>query len=602
MSKKTRASRGHVAGAARVDAARAPAIDAALWARFEAYNQLDPRRRGDALPELGIETTDPEVLGILTKSHFVIPGKTRHACVQCGECCRYARRVANFTYEACPFLTEANTCAKHERRYQVCHWFPFWVFPHPKLGHLLTIKPYCTGYGQGPLVPYEETLRRMEGLSRSASEDTDGAFVIHELLFLPDRREWVFPSRANVDALLRFIAAEEGPAPARAMPASHVGELHYAHHFTSGLLGGLHEPQATVDERGALTDANEAFVALTARPAATLRGLPLAALFVNPESVAKTLLGCFSRGRVTAVPQRLARPDGTTAPLLLNAMTFRDRADGLVHGALVCVTPVSSVVFNEVTQSQDYARGLIEASLDALSVIDLDGIVTDVNEATVALTGRTRDALVGSRFTEHFADPALARTGVERTLADGQVRNFELDLVDAAGRTVPVSFNATVFRDPDGVPSGIFAAARDIRETRALVEALESARSYARGLIECGLDLMVTIDPEGRVADVNEAAVRMTGRSREALVGTEFRLSFDDPARAATGVEETFRRGELRNYLLHLVTAEGRTIPVSFNATVYRDAAGRAQGVFAIARDISERLAMIRALEEAAAR
>jgi PAS domain S-box-containing protein len=265
-------------------------------------------------------------------------------------------------------------------------------------------------------------------------------------------------------------------------------------------------------------------------------------------------------------------------------VVFRDRSDGLVHGSLVCVNPVSAAVFSDVSHSRTYARGLLEASLDALMVIDHDGAITDVNEALIKITGRSRVSLTGSLFKDLFADADKAQRGVAVTFKEDSVRAYELDLRDINGQIIPVSFNATVYRDAEGVVQGIFAAARDIRERRKLVRDLEDARNYARGLIECCMDLMVTISRDGIITDVNKAACELTGAARDRLIGASFRDFFDNPDAAQQGVERTFSKGEVRGYEMNLVDVRQRKIPVSFNASLYRDTRGVVLGVFAVAR------------------
>jgi len=117
-----------------------------------------------------------------------------------------------------------------------------------------------------------------------------------------------------------------------------------------------------------------------------------------------------------------------------------------------------------------------------------------------------------------------------------------------------------------------------------MVKELEEARNYARGLIECCIDLMVTINREGIIMDANHAATVITGRKRQDIIGSPFKGFFDDPQRAGDGVELTFSSGEVRNYEMNLLTAAGAKVAVSFNATLYRDSQGVVQGVFAIAR------------------
>jgi PAS domain S-box-containing protein len=464
------------------EAARDASIEAAhrFWAPFRAYNALPANERSGAFATLGIAETDPAVVGVLAKSHFVIPGETRFSCTQCGECCRYAKKVAQLTYEPCPFLTEANTCGRHETRYLVCRWFPYWLYPHPKYGPMLTIKPYCEGVGQGPIVDYPATVKELQGLSTAQSEDADGAVVIHEVLLIPGRKDWAFPSKTNIDALIHFIQAQQPvtkPLVTRvdANGVERVGDVNFAHHYTSGLLGSINAAFVTVNEDGFVTDANAAACLLYGHDRQALVGCSFASLFVNPERATASVGACFARGRANASPHRLRHPDGSVVPVLLDALVYRDRVDGLVHGILVCSNPVSASVFSDINRSITYARGLLEASLDALMVIDKDGAITDVNEATVAITGRTREGLTGLPFRDLFLCRDKAAAGVEQTFRDGVVKNYELTFVTTTGEQIPVSFNASVYKDDDGVVQGVFAAARDIRERLALIERLEAA-------------------------------------------------------------------------------------------------------------------------------
>ena len=385
---------------------------------------------------------------------------------------------------------------------------------------------------------------------------------------------------AHIYRETRKSAVEESSS----RPLEHSGEVHYAHHYTSGLLGAINSPLFTVNEQGQVTDANDAGCELLKRQRNNVAGKAFSSFFVNPDSVSACLTGCLARGRENASPQRMRLPDESALPVLLNALVYRDRGDGLVHGSLVCINPVSAAVFSEVNQSRTYARGLLEASLDALMVIDKDGVISDVNEAAATITGKSRETLIGTPFCNLFVNRDKASLGVYRTFSEGSVRLFELDLVSCSGETIPVSFNATVYRDADGVVQGIFASARDIRERLKMIRELEEARNYARGLIECGLDLMVTINRNGVITDVNNAATKMTGKSREQLVGAGFHTFFDNPLRAIEGIEKTFSEGEVRGWDLNLISGAGNSEPVSFNATLYRDSKGDVQGVFAVAR------------------
>src|SRR5688572_23247278 len=115
----------------------------------------------------------------------------------------------------------------------------------------------------------------------------------------------------------------------------------------------------------------------------------------------------------------------------------------------------------ENTESQ-YARSLIEASLDPLVTISIEGKITDVNEATVNITGITREKLTGTDFSDYFTEPEKARAGYLEVFKEGYVKNYPLTLKSNEGKLTDVLYNASVYRDTDGKVIGVFAAARDV--------------------------------------------------------------------------------------------------------------------------------------------
>ena len=112
-----------------------------------------------------------------------------------------------------------------------------------------------------------------------------------------------------------------------------------------------------------------------------------------------------------------------------------------------------------------------------------------------------------------------------------------------------------------------------------------AASRYARSLLEAGLDPLVTISPEGKITDVNKATEEVTGLPREQLIGSRFPDYFTEPEQAETAYQKVIAEGLIRDYPLTIRHASGHTTPVLYNATVYHNEAGEAQGVFAAARD-----------------
>jgi PAS domain S-box-containing protein len=120
-------------------------------------------------------------------------------------------------------------------------------------------------------------------------------------------------------------------------------------------------------------------------------------------------------------------------------------------------------------------------------------------------------------------------------------------------------------------------------------EELKKSSIYNRKLIETSLDPLVTIGPDGKITDVNMATEKVTGFPRDELVGTDFADYFTKPEDAKTGYLQVFRDGTVRDYPLEIKHKDGVLTPVLYNASVYKDQSGEVVGVFAAARDITER-------------
>jgi PAS domain S-box-containing protein len=364
----------------------------------------------------------------------------------------------------------------------------------------------------------------------------------------------------------------------------------------------------------------------------------------------------------------------------------------------------TSVAARGGTEPEKYARSLIEASLDPLVTIGPGGPggkITNVNEATIRVTGVPRDELIGTDFSDYFTEPEEALAGYRSILARGFVTDRKLTIRHRDGRLTDVLYNGSVHKDGHGNLLGVFAAARDVTESRGaeqrfrtFVEAApdamvlasrdgtillvnhqterlfgyrrdellgfpveiliparfrgahsghrskffnepllrpmgagldlwgarkdgsefsieiglspiespqgltvgatirdvtvqKTASQYARSLLEASLDPLVTISPEGKITDVNEATIKVTGVLREKLVGTDFSNYFTVPEQAREGYQQVFAQGSVTDYPLTICHEDGRLTDVLYNASVYRDARGNVLGVFAAARDVT---------------
>jgi PAS domain S-box-containing protein len=153
------------------------------------------------------------------------------------------------------------------------------------------------------------------------------------------------------------------------------------------------------------------------------------------------------------------------------------------------------------------------------------------------------------------------------------------------------------FTDTDG-STLILEMGIDITERKQMERALRAASLYARNLIEASLDPLVTISAKGKIMDVNKATEVVTGVSRDYLSGSDFSDYFTEPEKAREGYQQVFREGWVRDYPLAIRHVSGQITEVLYHAAVYKDEAGQVQGVFAAARDITERKLAEEALRE----
>ena len=173
----------------------------------------------------------------------------------------------------------------------------------------------------------------------------------------------------------------------------------------------------------------------------------------------------------------------------------------------------------QVRRANAYNRSLLEASLDPLVTIGPDGKITDVNAATEAATGYSREELVGRDFAEHFTEPERARAGYQQVFSEGAVRDYPLELRHRDGQVRSVLYNAAVYRDDSGNVVGVFAAARDITERKRAEEALRASEERTRMILDTANDPFITINARGEILDWNRQAELIFGWSREEAMG-----------------------------------------------------------------------------------
>ena len=253
------------------------------------------------------------------------------------------------------------------------------------------------------------------------------------------------------------------------------------------------------------------------------------------------------------------------------------------------------ILDRDVTEERDIVDekqrlALLDAANDAITIFDLSGQITYWNKGAERLYGWKQDDVRGELVH------SLLQTVFPSSLEDITDRLFraghwqgELQHTTRAGVAVTVTSHWTLQYGARNVPVAILETARDITERKQAEEKLRAASLYARSLIEASLDPLVTINADGKITDVNKATEEVTGLSREELIESDFSNYFTEPEKAKVGYRQVFTDGFVRDYPLAIRHKSGRITDVLYNATLFKNERNEIQGVFAAARDITER-------------
>jgi len=183
---------------------------------------------------------------------------------------------------------------------------------------------------------------------------------------------------------------------------------------------------------------------------------------------------------------------------------------------------------------------------------------------------------------------------------------YELTYIRKDGSRFPAVVSVTALRDAQDAIIGYLLIGTDNTarkhveaERMRLDQAVRDQQFYTRSLIESNIDALMTTDPRGIITDVNKQMEALTGCARDELIGAPFKDYFTDPERAEAGIKLVLGGGKVTDYELTARARDGKETVVSYNATTFYDRDRKLRGVFAAARDVTERKRYEQSLQEA---
>jgi diguanylate cyclase (GGDEF)-like protein/PAS domain S-box-containing protein/putative nucleotidyltransferase with HDIG domain len=259
-------------------------------------------------------------------------------------------------------------------------------------------------------------------------------------------------------------------------------------------------------------------------------------------------------------------------------------------------------------ESEEKFRLVFESIEDLLLVMDLEGIIVEVNEATLHIFGyRSKDELIGRNSAELVATKDRGRVikNALKIIEQGSARGISeyhvVTLIAADGHEFEVEFSIALERDASGQVVGIIGIAHDITERKRMEEALREREEKLSVMFSSIEDGIVVVDLAGNIVDVNRATLRLHGySSRDELISRNSLDLIAEDSRA--GAIETMMKalGEKRGATLEytLLKKDGGKADGEGSVNLFSDSSGNPLGIVVVTREITARKRIERALRE----
>ncbi|MES2397282.1 MAG: PAS domain S-box protein [Bacteroidota bacterium] len=349
--------------------------------------------------------------------------------------------------------------------------------------------------------------------------------------------------------------------------------------YVRSLIEASLDPLVIISTDGKITDVNEALVKVTGVPREKLIGTDFSSYFTEPAKAQEEYKQVFEKGFATDYPLTIKHTNGKLTDVLFNLSVYKDN-EGSVMGIVAAARDVT-----ERKKAESKFHGLLESAPDAIVIINNKGQIQLVNSQTEKLFGYKREEIIGKGIeilipsSYKDVDPAHRKTFFDNPKARKMGHGLDLFGQHNDGKEFPVEISLNPFETPDGLLVSV--AIRDVTEQKQAIQ-------YTRSLIEASLDPLVTISADGKITDLNEASVKVTGIPREDMIGTDFLNYFTEPKKAREVYQQVFEKDFVADYPLTIRHISGKLTDVLYNASLFKDNNGKVLGVFATARDVTQ--------------
>jgi len=346
-------------------------------------------------------------------------------------------------------------------------------------------------------------------------------------------------------------------------------------------------------------------------------GTPIASGF-------ESLVYKASRGIEDVYELTKVRKDGSRFPAVVSVTALRDEQNTIIGYLLIGTDNTARKQAEETLLNAGALQSAIFNSANFSSIAtDAKGVIQIFNVGAERMLGYSAADVLNKVTPADISDPQelilRARTlsiELETTITPGfealvfkasrGIEDiYELTYIRKDGSRFPAVVSVTALRDAQNAIIGYLLIGTD-NTARKQVEAqqklldqrLRDQQFYNRSLIESNIDAIMTTDPLGIITDVNKQMEELTDSTRDELIGAPFKNYFTDPERAEAAINLVLKEKKVTNYELTARARNGVETVVSYNATTFYDRDRKLQGVFASARDVTERNRLDQVLQD----
>jgi PAS domain S-box-containing protein len=370
--------------------------------------------------------------------------------------------------------------------------------------------------------------------------------------------------------------------------------------YASSLIEASLDPLIVISTRGKITDMNQAKVNITGIKREKLLGSDFFDYFTEPQKARDVYLEVFAKGSVADSPLTFCHKNGRLTDVLFNGSVYKDEK-GKILGAVVVARDISeqkwAAELKIANKELVFQNGEKEKRADELIIANKELAFQNGEKEKRA------DELFIANKELAFQNSEKEKRADELIIANKELA-FQNDEKEKRAAELIVANKELAFQNSEKekradeliIANKELAFQNKEKEKRAAELIIAN---YARSLIEASLDPLITINNEGKVTDMNQATLNITGLTRNKLTGSHFFNYFTEPQKAREVYQEVFAKGSVADSPLTLRHKDGKLTDVLFNGSVYKDDSGNVLGVVVVARDITEQKRIATELTEA---